>query len=115
MIVLLAAAASRSLPAVASRAIGFAESRPSAHSPGFGAYQGRSAGSSPRWWRRLIALRGSLPVRTIFRLPLASVTRGVQQAAGHRQGAVFHWGNGDREAEADRTSASGNTRRRLSG
>jgi hypothetical protein len=39
-IVPLPAAASRSLPAVASHAIGFAEPRPDGHSPGFGAYRG---------------------------------------------------------------------------
>jgi beta-phosphoglucomutase-like phosphatase (HAD superfamily) len=40
-IVQLAATASRALPAVASHAIGFAEPRPNAHSPGSGAYRGR--------------------------------------------------------------------------
>jgi hypothetical protein len=40
-IVPLPAAASRSLPAVASHEIGFAAPRPSAHSPGIGACRGR--------------------------------------------------------------------------
>ena len=39
-IVRLPAAASRSLPAVASHAIGYAEPRPGTHSPGIGAYRG---------------------------------------------------------------------------
>ena len=41
LIVPLPAAASRSLPAVASHAIGFAEPRHNVHSPGIGAYRGR--------------------------------------------------------------------------
>jgi hypothetical protein len=45
MIVPLPAAASRSLPAVASHAIGFAEPRPSSDSPGIGAYRGGREGS----------------------------------------------------------------------
>jgi len=43
-IVPLPAAASRSLPAVASHAIGFAEPRPGIRSPGIGACRGRRAG-----------------------------------------------------------------------
>jgi hypothetical protein len=38
LIVPLPAAASRPLPEVASKAIGFAEPRPGDHSPGFGTY-----------------------------------------------------------------------------
>jgi ATP/maltotriose-dependent transcriptional regulator MalT len=42
----LPAAASRSLPAVASHAIGFAEPRPGTHSQGIGAYRGKREWSS---------------------------------------------------------------------
>jgi hypothetical protein len=51
-IVPLPAAASRSLPAVASHAIGFAEHRPGIHSPGVGAYEenAEQPGVQPGGW-----------------------------------------------------------------
>jgi hypothetical protein len=51
-IVPLPAAASRSLPAVASHAVGFAEPRPGVYSPGAGAYEenAEQPGVQPTGW-----------------------------------------------------------------
>src|SRR5215475_8045545 len=76
---------------------------------GLGRSPARSTRPRPR--PTLKVRHGSVPARTILRLPQASVRRVAQRGDCYNQAATLHSENWDREAGADLIGASGRTPR----